>query len=256
MLKDELTFIVFTTLRPDCLRGLLHSLRKYYPDVPVAIADDSPIPYPEVAEEYSGITYRTFPDNLGSGMCYNHLIDNEVKTPFVALLDDDYIFTPQTRIEKLLNFCQMGIADFVGGGVHIRSNNLLTNYVGNLWIEERDKGRVLMFGRLDNLKPTTCDIMPNFWVTRTDTLRSIRWDERLKLCRHQDFFLRVIGYTPESGTEREQKNICFYDPSVIVSHCHNQIPPAYHEKRNVHFADFKPIFMNKWSLVDCENCQI
>ena len=71
------TFICKTLLRPDHLDRMLCSFRKYYPTERILVADDSPVPYPEVGEKW-GAEWKTFPHDIGIGTCYNHLMDLEL----------------------------------------------------------------------------------------------------------------------------------------------------------------------------------
>ena len=252
--ESQVTFMVFSILRPQCLLALLQSLRLYYPRAPVVIATDNLPYYPDEIVNFPAIRFITFPDDTGSGACYNHMIDKEMKTPWVVLLDDDYVFTERTRIERLLEIAELGFADFVGGAVRVKINDSLTNYVGTLRIEDRSKGRVLIMNRLTNEAPTPCEIMPNFWLTSANILRDVRWDPALKLCRHQDFFLRAIGHSPDGSYT--PRYTCFYSPSTVVDHDSGPLSPEYRARQQVRFPLFKPIFLKKWNFVATERCQI
>lgn len=83
-----MTFIIHTFKRPDCLSRLLESIKEYYPNTPVIVYDDS-----------------EFDRGLSWGR--NHLV-SQVKTKYFLLLDDDFVFTNETKIERLVEKAEQG----------------------------------------------------------------------------------------------------------------------------------------------------
>src|SRR3990167_8820718 len=107
---NDITFIVSTFERVDCLKNLIKSIKKYYPDVPIFVADDS-----EEKSEIQGVEYYRL--EFDSGLCIKrNFLLSKVKTKYFLLLDDDFIFTEDTRIEELVRVAELGF-DIVGGKV-------------------------------------------------------------------------------------------------------------------------------------------
>lgn len=252
--SSEMAFMVKTILRPEALKRLLESIAPRFPNAQVWIADDSPVPYPEVAETFNGvldIRYFTFPEDIGIGHCYNHMIDR-IETPYILLLDDDFIFTDDTRVERFLPFLRAGLFDLVGGRVFNTRRRDYQGFVG----EFLPNGKTLNLRKIE--QSAVKGIMPveitmNFWAATTASLRATRWDIGLKVCRHEDFFLRYIGYQPRAGRTKGFRS-AFY-PGVCVDHENRSFYADTGERdeqyiylRRGRFGDFRQKFVEKWGF--------
>jgi len=270
--------MVKTLLRPHCLEPLLKSLRKFYPDEPVIVTDDSPEPYPEVAEPYD-VHYETFDYDIGIGTCYNWTIDH-AETPYIVLLDDDFVFTEQTRIDRFLPFLEAGVCDLVGGEVWNSRRGINQSFCG-FFTQGAKPGKVLGWEDTKSLQKIPrntvkglafVEITMNFFAARTDALREVRWDPRLKVCRHEDFFLRFNGYRPREP-KVEGFRAAFY-PGVTIDHRHQGNKPKqeamsnaaaaalqrihrlqdhgqvgdYDWHRRGRFDNFRELFVEKWNF--------
>ncbi len=184
----NITFIIHTYKRPECLHRLKESIDKFYPNVPVLVYDDT-----------------KFDRGLSWGR--NHLV-SQVKTPFFLLLDDDFVFTEETKIEKLYEKAEQGY-DVVAGAL---MENSILHYEGRFEL----KDKVLKY-----IKTTEepLDYVLNFFVGRTEKFKECKWDEELKLAEHTAFFFVNKG-----------KLKIGYDGSVIVQHL-PQRPPGYSDDR-------------------------
>lgn len=186
----DITFIIQTFLRPACLDKLLKSIEKYYPDVPVLIYDDS---------EY----------DRGLSWGRNYLV-SQVKTKYFLLLDDDFVFTSKTKIEKLVAKAEQGY-DLVAGA--LLQDKKIIHY----------EGRYEYYDNILKYIPSTTeplDFVFNFFVARTEKIKECQWDEDLKLAEHTSFFFRHRG-----------KLKIGYIPEVIVEHCPDKSDPEYVVKR-------------------------
>lgn len=227
-LKDA-TFIIKTFERPQCLTRLLDSLRRFYPDAPVLVADDSEKLMPPVRRDYELIS---LPHDVGLSAGRNELL-RHVKTPFFVLLDDDFVFTEETRIEALVEALLCG-HDIAAGGL-IDEDGSTQHYEGLLDV----RGGVLRY--LAGSRELRCghsayDIVFNFFAARTDRVRRIGWDEELKLAEHTDAFLSF----KDAGLS------VVYIPEVRVGHVQERKPDYWeYRKRGHHFFD---IFVKKRGL--------
>ncbi|XP_057277330.1 beta-1,4 N-acetylgalactosaminyltransferase 1-like, partial [Pezoporus wallicus] len=106
------TIATKTFLRYEKLRGLLSSIRRFYPGVTVVVADDSPRPEP-----LSGPHLEHYVMPFGKGwFAGRNLAVSQVTTKYVLWVDDDFIFTPRTRLEKLVDVLERTSLDLVRGG--------------------------------------------------------------------------------------------------------------------------------------------
>ncbi|XP_074791750.1 beta-1,4 N-acetylgalactosaminyltransferase 1 isoform X2 [Natator depressus] len=88
-----------TFLRYDKLRALIASIRRFYPTVTIIIADDSQHPEP-VGGPHIEQYFMPFGKGWFAG---RNLAISQVTTKYVLWVDDDFIFTPRTRVEKLVD---------------------------------------------------------------------------------------------------------------------------------------------------------
>ncbi|NXM72531.1 B4GN1 acetylgalactosaminyltransferase, partial [Serilophus lunatus] len=100
-----------TFLRYDKLRGLIASIRRFYPSVTIVVADDSQRPEP-----LSGPHLEHYLMPFGKGwFAGRNLAVSQVTTKYVLWVDDDFIFTPRTRLEKLVDVLERTSLDLVRG---------------------------------------------------------------------------------------------------------------------------------------------
>ena len=91
----NVTAIIKTFERPESLDNLIRSIRPFYPDLQIIVADDSLNPQPR-----SDVRYLPLDHDVGLSAGRNALLAS-VETPYFLLLDDDLEFTKDTRIERL-----------------------------------------------------------------------------------------------------------------------------------------------------------
>ncbi|XP_072828628.1 beta-1,4 N-acetylgalactosaminyltransferase 1 isoform X4 [Vicugna pacos] len=93
------TIATKTFLRYNRLRALIASIRRFYPTVTVVIADDSDKP-----ESISGPHIEHYLMPFGKGwFAGRNLAVSQVTTKYVLWVDDDFIFTARTRLERLVD---------------------------------------------------------------------------------------------------------------------------------------------------------
>jgi hypothetical protein len=231
----EITFMCKTLLRPGMLRQCLESLRVFYPKSPVLVADDSPKPYPEVSKAFDGVEHVCFEHDIGIGTCLNHLM-TLVKTPYVVLLEDDFVFTGQTDCPAWLPWLRDGHYDILGGAVYKMRSSMRQSFVGYLVKDKQAREwsiRHLMPMPFDG-GPVKVDITMNFFGARIEPLRRLGWDVDLKVCRHEDFFIRAQAMMLKVG----------YHPEVEIRHDHHK-PDAYKAYRANRISQGWEIFKEK-----------
>jgi glycosyltransferase involved in cell wall biosynthesis len=213
-LADKVSVLIKTFQRPRTVNAAVASIRRFYPKLPIIIADDSSVP---IAFGNSDVTVHRLPFDSGVGKGRNFLL-SQVRTPYLLMCDDDHLFTRTTRIERMLDLLDAEGFDILSCLV----------FEGDSWLRgpRQSWRRVLDFqmdldlteGTLRFTEPTSgygqqvvrCDLVHQFFLARTEAvIASGGWDERLKTADHTDFFLRTkqaglkVGFTPTVAVKHE-----------------------------------------------------
>lgn len=194
---DRTTLIIKTLERPDCLSRLLRSIRKFYPAIPILVGNDSQKPHAALlASEEWNVKFFQFEHHVGLSAGRNLLV-NEVTTEYTVLLDDDFVFLPETQLEVWKEQLDSQEFDLIGG--MCQNNGQDFHFVGSM----RLRNHILHLKYLPSFQdPIPADIVPNFFMVRTEILRKVPWDEDLKFSEHHAFFLDCqdagvrVGYHP------------------------------------------------------------
>jgi GT2 family glycosyltransferase len=221
-LLSQTTAIIKTFQRPKDLDRLIRSMRRYYPQLQILVGDDGFEPSPR-----TDVGYLRLPEDIGLSAGRNALLDR-VQTPYFLLLDDDWQFIRKTQIEKLTQLVDEGELDIAAGN-HIKikrkfyfyNRRRLQPYHG--LFEFRGNQLHLIRGGQDCGKNyLLCDIVHNFFVARTDTIRALGgWDPELHINEHEEFFVRAKRNGLRVG----------YQPEVLILHWASR-PAGYNKFRN------------------------
>jgi (N-acetylneuraminyl)-galactosylglucosylceramide N-acetylgalactosaminyltransferase len=212
--------VVKTFQRPDALRRLLASIRRFYPEIAICVVDDSEAPLEPVPSEitrYCHLPFRSLGVSAGRNFGLRH-----VETDHVLVCDDDMVFGRRTDLSKMLRTLQSTRFELVScmWMDHEPWRSIprgVRRYEGTLEID----GGTLVHrlgatrGTIDGLP--VFDIVHQFFVASVDRLGPDPWDARLKVAgEHVDFFLGL----------KERGLLCTRLPDVVVHH-YPQLPPEY-----------------------------
>lgn len=185
-LNGQLTAVIKTFERPQILRRLVDSIRRFYPDLPLIVVDDSREPKP-----LAGVETVSLPYDSGVAAGRNAGVER-VNTPYLLMLDDDFVFYRKTRLKTALaSLCAHPEIDIMAGVpvdlpfyrvVDYRKAGLFPNAAAPVYPPESKIGGM-----------TVLDKVPQFFIARTDSIRKVMWDPRLKRIDHADFFTRAKG---------------------------------------------------------------
>ncbi|XP_035112135.1 beta-1,4 N-acetylgalactosaminyltransferase 1 isoform X1 [Callithrix jacchus] len=190
------TIATKTFLRYDRLRALLTSIRRFYPTVTVVIADDSDKP-----ERVSGPYVEHYLMPFGKGwFAGRNLAVSQVTTKYVLWVDDDFIFTARTRLERLVDVLERTPLDLVGGAVR-EISGFATTYRQLLSVDPGAPGlgnclrqrRGFHHELVGFPGCVVTDGVVNFFLARTDKVREVGFDPRLSRVAHLEFFLDGLG---------------------------------------------------------------
>ncbi|XP_037370973.1 beta-1,4 N-acetylgalactosaminyltransferase 1 [Talpa occidentalis] len=185
-----------TFLRYSRLRALIASIRRFYPTVTVIVADDSAEP-----ERVSGPYIEHYLMPFGKGwFAGRNLAVSQVTTKYVLWVDDDFVFTARTRLEKLVDVLERTPLDLVGGAVR-EISGFATTYRHLLSVEPGAPGRGSCFRQRRGFHHelpgfpgcVVADGVVNFFLARTDKVREVGFDPRLSRVAHLEFFLDGLG---------------------------------------------------------------
>ncbi|KAK1902144.1 Beta-14 N-acetylgalactosaminyltransferase 1 [Dissostichus eleginoides] len=172
------TIATKTFLRYEKLQNLIDSVRRYYPTVTIVIADDSENP-----QTISGPYIEHYIMPFGKGwFAGRNLAVSQVTTKYVLWVDDDFIFTSNTKLEKLVDVLERTTLDLTisiesgeedGDCLHLR------------------RGFHHVIQGFPNCVVT--DGVINFFLARTDKVQQVGFDPRLARVAHLEFFIDGLG---------------------------------------------------------------
>jgi hypothetical protein len=216
---SQVTAIVKTFERPLLLRRLVSSLRRRFPGLAITVADDSRVP-----SALPGVRTLRLDYDVGVSAGRQAALA-EVQTPYTWVLDDDFIAYSGTRLGRVLqtlqNYPQL---DLVGGPV---IDLPFWSRRGSPTEPVYPTAAAPLLPLGSRLGPTlVCDKVPNFFVARTDRLRLVGWDARLKRVEHGDFFTRARGLL-----------VTAFDDGFSCLHAQAPFDVEYMRRRDDHAAD-------------------
>ncbi|XP_078390831.1 beta-1,4 N-acetylgalactosaminyltransferase 1-like isoform X1 [Cetorhinus maximus] len=189
------TIATKTFLRYDKLRELISSVRKYYPNVTIVIADDNDKPQ-KIEGAFIEQYFMPFKKGWFAG---RNLAVSQVKTKYLLWVDDDFIFAADTKLEKMVDLLEKTTLDLVGGSVREVTTYSAT-YLHKLSVgpggEEGDcltirKGYYHAVKGFPNCVVT--DAIINFFMARTEKMQQVGFDPDITRQGHLEFFIDNLG---------------------------------------------------------------
>ncbi|XP_078140906.1 beta-1,4 N-acetylgalactosaminyltransferase 1-like [Centroberyx gerrardi] len=216
-ISSQVSIVTKTFLRYRELNVLLSSIRRFYDNINVIIADDSFEPQSITGEH---IQHYIMPPAQG-WFAGRNLAISQVTTKYFLWVDDDFLFTEKTKIEKLVEVMEaVPDLDVVGGSV---TGN---QFVFSLLYEEGEEEDGGCLNRKSNGKFHPLPDFPqcslasgvvNFFLARTDAARRVGFDPKLQRVAHSEFFMDglgsllvascshvSIGHQPKGGKSKDQ----------------------------------------------------
>jgi glycosyltransferase involved in cell wall biosynthesis len=237
--ERHVTLVVKTFERPNAIRRLVASVRRFYPGMAIVVVDDSAEPLEPVPD---GITdYCRLPFNSGAAMGRNVGL-RRVKTPYVVFADDDHVFGPETDLQKMFRALRRTSFDLI-------SCTSLEHRPGttDVWVKRFEGTLDLVDGVLWHRTGATrgyvegfpvYDVVLDFFMARRDRLGKDPWDPRLKIGpEHPDFFM----------TLKERAVRCTTLSGVAIHHYAEWTSPTYMAFRTDTDA-YVEIWHQKWGI--------
>ncbi|XP_030649106.1 beta-1,4 N-acetylgalactosaminyltransferase 2-like [Chanos chanos] len=189
----QVTVATKTFLRYKELNVLIESIRKYYKDIKIIVADDSLNP-----ERVNGsnIEHYIMPPAQG-WFAGRNLAVSQVTTKYFLWVDDDFQFTSETKIESFVEIMEaVPELDIVGAAVNNDQFYFKLVYESGDMEEGGCLSRV--FNTVHQALPSyphcsLVDGVVNFFLARTDSVRRVGFDPVLKRVAHSEFFMDGLG---------------------------------------------------------------
>ncbi|CAH1264039.1 B4GALNT2 [Branchiostoma lanceolatum] len=187
----KVTVVTKTFLRYFSVRNLIRSIRKFYPTIRIVIADDS---RPVENLQGDNVDHYIMPFGVG-WFAGRNLAVSQVKTPYMLWVDDDFLFIPETKLEKFVDVLDNADIDIVSGlvgrdRISLKKLNIL---------EGDEEGDCLVqtigtYGTLKNFPEChRVDRVTNFFLGRTDKVREVGFDPAYSRFAHTEFFYEGLG---------------------------------------------------------------
>lgn len=220
----SVTAVVKTFERPNELKRLIKSIRQFYPDMHIIVVDDS-----RKLGKIDGVSTVEMPYDSGVSAGRNMAV-SRVDTKYLLLLDDDFVFYRKTDLEpavkKMDNHADI---DIMGGEVLT-----LPLYTSDSY----EKGSLHPTNRNATLPEGSSiggmavqDKVANFYIAKTESIKRVGWDARIKRLDHADFFTRAKGVLTT-----------VFNPEFKVLHAQTPFNKAYMHKRNAYEEDQKLLY--------------
>uniref|UniRef100_UPI00358DF8B7 beta-1,4 N-acetylgalactosaminyltransferase 1-like n=1 Tax=Myxine glutinosa TaxID=7769 RepID=UPI00358DF8B7 len=195
-ISELVTIVTKTFLRYDYLNNLIASIREFYPDIHIIIADDS-----DPWQPVTGWRIEHYKMPFAKGwFAGRNLAVSQVTTKYLVWVDDDFIFTKDTKLEKLLTVLEENTLDMVGGAVR-EATGFSRTYRHKLTIsQENEDGYCLQrqggyYHELAGFPGCVItDGVINFFLGRTERIRNVGFDPRHKRVAHTEFFIDGVGH--------------------------------------------------------------
>ncbi|XP_066497765.1 beta-1,4 N-acetylgalactosaminyltransferase 2-like [Hoplias malabaricus] len=192
-INSLVTIATKTFLRYGELNVLISSIRRFYPDIKIIVADDSLKP-----ENVSGtnIEHYIMPPAQG-WFAGRNLALSQVTSKYFLWVDDDFVFHEKTRIESFVEVLEaVPELDVLGGDVD--GNQFFFSLMYEEGDEEEGGCMSRIHGKVHGPVPgfSGCffvDGVVNFFLARTDAVRRVGFDPFLKRVAHTEFFIDGLG---------------------------------------------------------------
>ena len=204
----DLTALIVSFYRYEYLEKCVSSLRENYPDINILIGNNGPEDKrkEELAEKYNA-KYIQLPFDCGITGGRNKLV-KEIDTKYTLVGDDDFFYTPETNLEGMYEVIkEYPEYDLIGG--RILENGKLRDYQG---VFDFSIPKQIICNKLkydsDSPIPQPCDVVFNFFIAKTDTLKAVQWDEQIKVAyEHSAYFIDYV----KAGNK-----VAFYAKAVVI----------------------------------------
>lgn len=206
-----LTIGIKTFCRPHTLNESLHAIiTQNIINYPIIIVDDSINKYKvqnlyvvnKYKRKYSydiNLIFLPFDSGLSKG---RNVIVNNCKTKYLMIIDDSRTFTDKLDVTNMIRFLEANPQYHLLSGI-LESRKGINSHFSGLFnsINENQDGLVRIHaGPIKKIESTILsniyetNIGLNVFIARTECLKNVKWDDRLKVGEHKLFFYEWYKY--------------------------------------------------------------
>lgn len=257
---NDSTLIVTAFNRPDELEACVTSIRAFYSKLKIIVSDNGKH-FKEVRKRLERVhkcRYLQLPFDCGVSRAKNVALDM-VETKYAIIIDDDFIFTEETKLEKMKAVLDNDPSVGVVGGCPVTSSGKIGTGGSTLRVDREHSFLVRKpieepeWKEINGIKYFYADFIRQFLIIRN--VPELRWEERMKICGlHLYFFLKL---------KWEERWKAAYVPEVTVLHDRSRPTPEYTEFRRRRDAwkmlheitGIKYGIFDKHTVIDYENAE-
>lgn len=228
--------LIKTINRPASLEKLLFSIVEFYPHATILVGDDAKkfdkTYYVKLWDKMIKKGFKNkptafnLPFDIGLSAGRNFLAAKS-NAKYKLFVDDDFVFTKDTKIEKMLELAQMDDSIGVVGGLLFNENGREAHFEANLSKDDRDLVMTDIsrdYKTYKNIEYQNADIVLNFALVKHEVLQDMLWDDNIKIMgEHTDFFWRL---------KKRGKYRVIYTPEVSAQHIKDLSVKSYKELRS------------------------
>ena len=150
-----------------------------------------------IRDDDKHVKYFKLPEQTGWNAGRAVLV-SQVTTEYFITCDDDFLFNKHTQVERFLDIIGKTGFDIIGGGVGRRTLNEWRK-IARYDIQRGGSGHCVsrrdgFYGTLTNYPDCHVgDVIANFFIARTLTAGSIRFDPLFTQMAHREYFLDGTG---------------------------------------------------------------
>lgn len=228
---ENVTFIAKSFERQQLAKGLCRNISRMYPGVRIVIADDSRQPL-QVNLPNVKVVQLPFNSGLSAGLA---AAMEEVKTPFIVRLDDDELLTIRSKVHRELRYLmkhpQLDLIGF-GHTTAIRLHSPKFNFKEYYKSPMSDALRPLRIPHMTKIDKNHLVLgkVANIYLARTDKIREVGFDPKIRVIDHHEFFWRAAGVITSAVAL-----------DTVVFHRHNPYEKGYNSYRSDFAADLQYI---------------
>jgi Glycosyl transferase family 2 len=202
--RPSLALAFATIERPQAAQRLIRSVRKYFPQLPIYVADQSRhVDAMSTFYAANNVTLLQMAYDAGVAASRNRLFE-ALDVDYVVLCDDDFILGAATDFREAVQILEADLEiGIVGGRLYDfdGANEWVRNW--ELFLEYDERQKILFTIPIYDLAPKVrevsgiryylCDAVLNFAVFRRTIFGAgVRWDERFHSNgEHEDFYLNI-----------------------------------------------------------------
>lgn len=183
----NVTIVVKTFLRPKTAQRFIRRARQIFGGT-ILMVDDSPKP---LKTRDSKTRVLALPFNSGISVGRNRALE-EVTTKYTLITDDDIIFTCASTWDFAYEYLEANPQVDGVAAVTIHLPKMYTDSYVTSPLYKGTKEPIFPEGTNINGYEVSSKV-GNVFLARTESLRKVPWDNRLKILEHTDFFSAAAG---------------------------------------------------------------